>query len=159
MGIRKKSVKTNALQTNIAPASNSPARRLAPRIATSLSLLRVLAVLSGMSMEQATSGPSLSPLNVSSFPRLVGETWQNTHKTSEAKESVYILDWWLSPELYLRRPPARNEQYRLDNMLKAAAERGVQVNVIVYKEVAQALTRKSYSITPAIYWTQANAYK
>ena len=45
-----------------------------------------------------------------------------------------------SPELYLRRPPARNERYRLDNMLKAAAERGVQVNVIVYKEVPQALT-------------------
>lgn len=47
-----------------------------------------------------------------------------------------------SPELYLRRPPARNEQYRLDNMLKAAAERGVKVYVIVYKEVPQALTRK-----------------
>jgi phospholipase D1/2 len=60
----------------------------------------------------------------------------------EARESIYILDWWLSPELYLRRPPARNEQYRLDNMIKAAAERGVQVNIIVYKEVTQALTRK-----------------
>lgn len=45
-----------------------------------------------------------------------------------------------SPELYLRRPPARNARYRLDNMLKAAAERGVQINVIVYKEVPQALT-------------------
>lgn len=48
----------------------------------------------------------------------------------------------MSPELYLRRPPAQNEQYRLDNMLKAAAERGVQVNVIVYKEVTAALTCK-----------------
>lgn len=60
-----------------------------------------------------------------------------------ARESIYILDWWLTPELYLRRPPARNEQYRLDRMLKAAAERGVQVRVIVYKEVTQALTRES----------------
>lgn len=42
---------------------------------------------------------------------------------------------WLSPELYLRRPPAKNEKYRIDNMLKAAAERGVKVNIIVYKEV------------------------
>ncbi|KAI1641239.1 phospholipase D/nuclease [Biscogniauxia mediterranea] len=58
----------------------------------------------------------------------------------EARESVYILDWWLSPELYLRRPPSRNEQYRLDNMLRAAAERGVEVRVIVYKEVKQALS-------------------
>ncbi|KAI1807211.1 phospholipase D/nuclease [Daldinia bambusicola] len=61
----------------------------------------------------------------------------------EARESVYILDWWLSPELYLRRPPSRNEQYRLDNMLRAAAERGVEIRVIVYKEVTQALTLDS----------------
>lgn len=59
-----------------------------------------------------------------------------------ARESVWILDWWLSPELYLRRPPAKNQQYRLDRMLLAAAERGVKVNIIVYKEVTQALTRK-----------------
>jgi phospholipase D1/2 len=59
-----------------------------------------------------------------------------------ARESVWILDWWLSPELYLRRPPAKNQQYRLDRMLHAAAERGVKVNIIVYKEVTQALTRK-----------------
>ncbi|KAL5119618.1 hypothetical protein ACEQ8H_002464 [Pleosporales sp. CAS-2024a] len=59
-----------------------------------------------------------------------------------ARESVWILDWWLSPELYLRRPPAKNQQYRLDRMLQAAAERGVKVNIIVYKEVTQALTRK-----------------
>ncbi|KAI1379551.1 phospholipase D/nuclease [Hypoxylon crocopeplum] len=61
----------------------------------------------------------------------------------EARESVYILDWWLSPELYLRRPPSRNEQYRLDNMLRVAAERGVDVRIIVYKEVTQALTLDS----------------
>lgn len=50
---------------------------------------------------------------------------------------------WLSPELYLRRPPAKNEQYRLDRMLQAAAQRGVRVNIIVYKEVTQALTLSS----------------
>ncbi len=30
----------------------------------------------------------------------------------------------------------------MDRLLQAAAERGVKVNIIVYKEVAQALTRK-----------------
>jgi phospholipase D1/2 len=50
---------------------------------------------------------------------------------------------WLTPELYLRRPPKYNEQYRLDRMLQAAATRGVRVNVIVYKEVPQALTCRS----------------
>ncbi|KAK4157311.1 hypothetical protein C8A00DRAFT_40279 [Chaetomidium leptoderma] len=66
--------------------------------------------------------------------------WAVSMALEEAREYIYILDWWLSPELYLRRPPARNERYRLDNLLKAAAERGVKINVIVYKEVPQALT-------------------
>ena len=60
-----------------------------------------------------------------------------------AQHEIWIMDWWLSPELYLRRPPAKNEQYRLDNMLWAAAKRGVKINIIVYKEVTQALTLSS----------------
>ncbi|CAL3973801.1 unnamed protein product, partial [Diplocarpon coronariae] len=43
-------------------------------------------------------------------------------------------------ELYLRRPPTENEDYRIDRMLIAAAERGVKVNVIIYKEVSLILT-------------------
>lgn len=54
---------------------------------------------------------------------------------------------WLSPELYLRRPPSKNEPYRIDRMLQAAAQRGVKINIIVYKEVTQALTRKYLSPT------------
>ncbi|TGJ78196.1 hypothetical protein E0Z10_g10568 [Xylaria hypoxylon] len=69
--------------------------------------------------------------------------WAVSIALEEARESIYILDWWLSPELYLRRPPSRNEKYRLDNMLLAAAERGVDINIIVYKEVTQALTLDS----------------
>ncbi|KPM38755.1 hypothetical protein AK830_g7800 [Neonectria ditissima] len=69
--------------------------------------------------------------------------WAVSEALEKAQESVMILDWWLSPELYLRRPPAKNERYRLDNMLKAAAERGVKVYVIVYKEVEAALTLNS----------------
>ncbi|KAF5520832.1 Phospholipase D1 [Colletotrichum aenigma] len=69
--------------------------------------------------------------------------WAVSEAIEQARESIYILDWWLSPELYLRRPPSANERYRLDNLLKAAAERGVKVNIIVYKEVEAALTLKS----------------
>lgn len=54
----------------------------------------------------------------------------------QAQESIWILDWWLSPELYLRRPPAKNEQYRLDRMLQRAAERGVKISIIVCKAPA-----------------------
>ncbi|KAK1256031.1 hypothetical protein MKX07_008290 [Trichoderma sp. CBMAI-0711] len=69
--------------------------------------------------------------------------WAVSEALQRAEESIYILDWWLSPELYLRRPPSRNEQYRLDVMLQAAAERGVKVHIIVYKEVEAALTLNS----------------
>ncbi|KZZ89869.1 Phospholipase D [Ascosphaera apis ARSEF 7405] len=64
--------------------------------------------------------------------------WAVSVALEKAQESIWILDWWLSPELYLRRPPAEHEEYRLDRMIKAAAERGVKVNVILYKEVSVA---------------------
>ena len=60
-----------------------------------------------------------------------------------AKETIYICDWWLSPELSLRRPPYYNQEWRLDQVLKRKAEAGVKIYVIVYKEVAQALTCNS----------------
>lgn len=44
-----------------------------------------------------------------------------------------ILDWWLSPELYLRRPPAKYPEYRLDRLLKRRAEAGVKIMIICYK--------------------------
>ncbi|KAL8803006.1 MAG: hypothetical protein Q9182_003432 [Xanthomendoza sp. 2 TL-2023] len=69
-----------------------------------------------------------------------GYMWAVSRALEQASESIWIMDWWLSPELYLRRPPAKNEQYRIDHMLQTAAQRGVKVNIIVYKEVTQALT-------------------
>jgi len=60
-----------------------------------------------------------------------------------AKETIYIADWWLSPELFLRRPPHFTQEWRLDATLKRAAERGVKIFVIVYKEVAAAITCNS----------------
>jgi phospholipase D1/2 len=69
-----------------------------------------------------------------------GYMWAVSVALEQAKESIWILDWWLSPELYLRRPPSANEQYRVDRMLLAAAQRGVKVNIIVYKEVPNVLT-------------------
>lgn len=69
--------------------------------------------------------------------------WAVSEALEHARESIWILDWWLSPELYLRRPPAANEEWRLDRILARAAGRGVKINVIVYKEVTQALTLSS----------------
>ncbi len=46
-----------------------------------------------------------------------------------------VQDWWLTPELYLRRPPAYHPEWRLDKILKRKAEQGVKIYVVVYKEV------------------------
>ncbi len=46
-----------------------------------------------------------------------------------------MKDWWLTPELYLRRPAAYHPEWRLDRILKRKAEQGVKIYVIVYKEV------------------------
>ncbi|KAK5445395.1 hypothetical protein LTS15_010176 [Exophiala xenobiotica] len=69
--------------------------------------------------------------------------WAVSVGLENAKETIYIEDWWLSPELFLRRPPFFCQEWRLDQVIKRAAERGVQVYVIVYKEVQQALTCNS----------------
>ncbi len=61
----------------------------------------------------------------------------------KAQEVIYIADWWLSPELFLRRPPYFNQEWRLDQVLKRRAEAGVKIYVIVYREVEAALTCNS----------------
>lgn len=91
--------------------------------------------------------PQRSGNNAKWFVDGCGYMWAVSVALEQARESIWILDWWLSPELYLRRPPAKFEQYRIDRMLHAAAERGVKVKIIVYKEVTQALTRKYLSLT------------
>jgi len=79
--------------------------------------------------------------------------WAVSEMLDGAKEAIFILvsahlyftprcralidlqDWWLSPELYLRRPPAYFPEWRLDRVLLRKAEQGVKVHIIVYKEV------------------------
>eukprot|EP00158_Paraphelidium_tribonemae_P007939 Partr_v1_DN28401_c3_g1_i1_m42306 putative Phospholipase len=56
-----------------------------------------------------------------------------------AKDTIYIQDWWLSPEVFLLRPPAQHPQSRIDVLLKQKAEEGVMIYIILYKELAYAL--------------------
>lgn len=60
-----------------------------------------------------------------------------------ARECIFILDWWLTPELYLRRPPAYHPEWRLDRILQRKAQQGVKIYVVVYKEVTQTLSMSS----------------
>ena len=69
--------------------------------------------------------------------------WAVSVALEKAKETIYIEDWWLSPELFLRRPPYYNQEWRLDQVLKRRAEAGVKIYVIVYKEVAAAVSCNS----------------
>ena len=69
--------------------------------------------------------------------------WAVSVALEQAKESIYIEDWWLSPELFLRRPPYHKQEFRLDTLLKRKAEAGVKIYVIVYREVEAALTCNS----------------
>ncbi|KAM9332110.1 phospholipase D1-like isoform 4-T5 [Pholidichthys leucotaenia] len=38
-----------------------------------------------------------------------------------AKEEIFITDWWLSPEIFLKRPVVEGNQWRLDCILKRKA--------------------------------------
>ncbi|KAI7896962.1 uncharacterized protein EV154DRAFT_490014 [Mucor mucedo] len=69
--------------------------------------------------------------------------WAVSEAIEAATECIYIEDWWLTPELYLRRPPSKYPEYRLDALLKRKADEGVKIYVVVYKEVELALTLDS----------------
>ena len=45
-----------------------------------------------------------------------------------------ICGWWVSPEFYLKRPVSIYPSSRLDFVLKRAAERGVDIFILVYNE-------------------------
>lgn len=52
-----------------------------------------------------------------------------------AKEQIFIADWMLSPQLYLKRPVAENTYWRLDHILKRKADEGVKIYILVFNEV------------------------
>lgn len=61
--------------------------------------------------------------------------WTLSEALENARDTIYILDWWLSPETYLRRPAESNQRWRLDRVLKRRAEAGVKIFIVVYRNV------------------------
>ena len=76
-----------------------------------------------------------------------------------AKETIFITDWWMSPEVFLERP-VKVEQYeamafhqqlkkenppftRLMDVLGYVASKGVKIYILVYSECSLALTLQS----------------
>lgn len=65
--------------------------------------------------------------------------WLVSQAISQAKDVIYIHDWWLSPELYMRRPPAISQKWRLDRLLQRKAREGVKIFVIMYRNINTAI--------------------
>ncbi|KAF2133749.1 phospholipase D1 [Dothidotthia symphoricarpi CBS 119687] len=65
--------------------------------------------------------------------------WNVSRAISMAKDVIYIHDWWLSPELYLRRPAAISQKWRLDRLLQRKAQEGVKIFVIMYRNIGAAI--------------------
>ena len=78
-------------------------------------------------------------------------------KLMQCQTSVFITDWWLSPEVYLKRPVNYNvytsleangviheaPYTRLMDVLNHLAKKGVNVYILVYCEMSLALTLNS----------------
>ncbi|SCU92789.1 LAMI_0E12046g1_1 [Lachancea mirantina] len=61
--------------------------------------------------------------------------WALSEAFSMAQDVIFIHDWWLSPELYMRRPVKGNQEFRIDRILRERAEKGVKIFIVVYRNV------------------------
>ncbi|KAJ8985396.1 hypothetical protein NQ317_007554 [Molorchus minor] len=61
-----------------------------------------------------------------------------------AKDEIFITDWWLSPEIYLKRPAIAADYWQLNKLLDRKAKSGVKIYILLYKEVEVALGLNSY---------------
>lgn len=69
--------------------------------------------------------------------------WAVSSALEMAKDVIFIHDWWLSPELYLRRPANGNQQWRIDRILQRKAQQGVKIFVIIYRNVGTTVATDS----------------
>lgn len=150
-------------------AAQTQANMHIPSPANAISKFGLGNIVDGLSSALGLSNPALKYPHESSAPITEGNNvkfhvagcayfWAVSEAIENAKESIWIqgckclscfiikacvlitmIKGWVSPEVYLRRPPSQNENYRLDRMLTAAAERGVKVRIIVYKEVPETI--------------------
>lgn len=65
--------------------------------------------------------------------------WNVSRAISMAKDVIYLHGWWISPELYMRRPAAISQKWRLDRLLQRKAREGVKIFVIMYRNINSAI--------------------
>ena len=82
---------------------------------------------------------SFAPVRTNCFAKYLVDGrdyfWALSEALEMAEDVIYIHDWWLSPELYLRRPVNGNQEYRIDRLLRKKAEAGVKIYIIIYRNV------------------------
>ena len=73
-------------------------------------------------------------------------------KLMEAKKSIFITDWWMSPEVWLKRPVIetdytsffkKNNMTRLMDVLEHKAKEGVKIYILLYYECSIAIKLNS----------------
>jgi hypothetical protein len=52
-----------------------------------------------------------------------------------AQEEIFITGFFLTPEVYLKRPVLVGDKWRLDKLLLQKAEEGVKIYILIYKEI------------------------
>lgn len=57
----------------------------------------------------------LSNLPLSRYVDGARYMWDVADILESAKEEIFITDWWMSPEIYLKRPDLTGNQWRLEN--------------------------------------------
>ncbi len=75
-----------------------------------------------------------------------------------AKDVIYIHDWWLSPELYLRRPANGNQNWRIDRLLERKASQGVKIFIIIYRNVGNTVVTDSMYTKHSLLELHENIY-
>ncbi|OQV18121.1 Phospholipase D1 [Hypsibius exemplaris] len=61
-----------------------------------------------------------------------------------AVKQIFIGGWWVSPDVFLKRPITEGLRWRLDQILKRKAEAGVQIFILMYKESRAVLGINSF---------------
>ncbi|KAF9910454.1 Phospholipase D1 [Linnemannia zychae] len=65
--------------------------------------------------------------------------WNVSKALEMAQETIYILDWMLSPEILLRRHQRDGVEWSLKDILGRKANEGVKVYIVLYSEVDAAM--------------------
>ncbi|KAF9919842.1 Phospholipase D1 [Linnemannia zychae] len=65
--------------------------------------------------------------------------WNVSKALDMAKETIYILDWMLSPEILLRRHQHDGIEWSLKDILGRKANEGVRIYIVLYSEVDAAM--------------------